>query len=360
MTPEKINIVISPEVLSSDIVQETYKNNNFGVYEGLSYILSGGTGNTSLLTGLTIPILLTQKINDIGYYSPFEGFLDQIDTVTNFIYSGNSINPFNVKIFNSSSYNTSSFLNNSTYKINWGDGNETSVLSVTDNLQEHTYNTVSQTYTITLTQTNSWGITQVKKTVSLPFTGVTIDNQLGNVTFNQLGGNWSATPISYNYIFTGDSNNNINQQVSSYYTPVPFLVSGYTVSGLNQLRRYGPQSYTVGYIQTLGNGSIGYVTELNSSYTAYTIDNILYYDLSNGKTLFLLNSSGFTSNDIVVSGLTKNEYLLDFVMDPEIQTDILLERGRYSALESLLRLGEVDNIGDMERYGYGFFRINTT
>jgi hypothetical protein len=360
MTPEKINIVISPEVLSSDIVQEIYGSNAFGVYENLPYILSGGTGGTSLLTGLTIPILLTQKINDIGYYSPFEGFLDQIDTVTNFIYSGNPINPYNVKVFNSSSYNSASFLNISTYKINWGDGNETATLSTLNNLQEHTYNTVSQTYTITLTQTNTWGITEVKKTVSIPFTGVTIDNQLGNITFNQLGGNWSATPLSYNYIFTGDSNNNINQQVSSYYTTVPFLVSGYTLSNLNQLRRYGPQPYTVGYIQNLGNGSIGYVNEINNTYTAYTINNVLYYDFTNGKTLFLIDSSGFTSNDIVVSGLTKDEYLLDFVMDPEIQTDILLERGRYSAFESLIRLGEVDNIGDLERYGYGFFRINTT
>jgi len=38
-------------------------------------ILSGGTYNSgttqydSLLTGLTIPILLTENVNDIGYYS---------------------------------------------------------------------------------------------------------------------------------------------------------------------------------------------------------------------------------------------------------------------------------------------------
>ncbi len=32
MTPEKINIVISPEVLSSDIVQEIYGSNAFGVF----------------------------------------------------------------------------------------------------------------------------------------------------------------------------------------------------------------------------------------------------------------------------------------------------------------------------------------
>lgn len=360
MSSEKINILISPEVLSSDIFLETYENNTFGVYSGMSYVLSGGTGGTSLLTGLTIPILLTQSINDIGYYSTFDGFIDQIDIVTNFIYSGNPSNPYNVKIYNSAGYNYSNYLGLSTYNINWGDGSQTSQLSVENDTQEHTYNTISQTYTITLTQTNIWGITEVTKTVTLPFTGVTIDNELGNITFTQMGGNWSGIPINYNYIFTGDSNNNITDQISSSYTTVPFLVSGYTISNLNSLKRYGTQPYTIGYIVNLGNNTIGYVSDINTNYTAYTINNVNYFDLNDGKTLFVVNSSGLTANDIVVSALTKDELLLDFVMDPEIQTDILVERGRYSAFESLQRLGEVDNIGDMERYGYGFFRINTT
>jgi hypothetical protein len=45
-------------------------------------------------------------------------------------------------------------------------------------------------------------------------------------------------------------------------------------------------------------------------------------------------------------------------MAPQIQTDIYVERGKYSAFEALERLGEIDNIGDLERYGYGFFKIN--
>jgi len=41
-----------------------------------------------------------------------------------------------------------------------------------------------------------------------------------------------------------------------------------------------------------------------------------------------------------------------------VQSDVFIERGKYTAFEQLQRLGEVDNIGDMERYGYGFFKIN--
>jgi len=53
---ENIYIRISPEVLSTDIVSETLSGNTFGVYSGMSEILSGGTNGDSLLTGLTIPI----------------------------------------------------------------------------------------------------------------------------------------------------------------------------------------------------------------------------------------------------------------------------------------------------------------
>jgi hypothetical protein len=47
MTPENINIVISPEVLRDDLFLETYQTNTFGVYSGLSYVLSGGTNGSS-------------------------------------------------------------------------------------------------------------------------------------------------------------------------------------------------------------------------------------------------------------------------------------------------------------------------
>jgi hypothetical protein len=72
-----------------------------------------------------------------------------------------------------------------------------------------------------------------------------------------------------------------------------------------------------------------------------------------------MDSSGFTTNDLLLSKLTKNEMLLDFVFDPEIRSDVYVERGKYSGYEQLQRLGEVDNMGDLVRYGYGFFKINT-
>jgi hypothetical protein len=127
---------------------------------------------------------------------------------------------------------------------------------------------------------------------------------------------------------------------------------------LLDLKRYGPNPYTVGYVFSKNNQVFGQINTMTPDFTGYTINNIDYYDLSNGKTFYVVNSSGITANDIVASAITKNEYLLDFVMAPEVQSDVFIERGKYTAFEQLQRLGEVDNIGDMERYGYGFFKIN--
>ena len=59
--------VLVPEPVEIQITGSTY------VYSSMTDILSGGTYNSgttqydSLLTGLTIPILLTENVNDIGY-----------------------------------------------------------------------------------------------------------------------------------------------------------------------------------------------------------------------------------------------------------------------------------------------------
>jgi hypothetical protein len=44
-----------------------------GVYLPMSYILSGNTGGTSFLTGLSVNIMITESTVDLGYYSPFDG-----------------------------------------------------------------------------------------------------------------------------------------------------------------------------------------------------------------------------------------------------------------------------------------------
>ena len=97
MNEEKYFIKISPESLKSDVFQKTYSGNTFGVYSAMTAVLSGGTGGSSLLTGLTIPIVFKQAFDDMGFYSGFDGFILQKDVVSNFSVSGDSTNQYNIK-----------------------------------------------------------------------------------------------------------------------------------------------------------------------------------------------------------------------------------------------------------------------
>jgi len=355
MNSIQYNYRISPEVLKTDISTVTYSGNTFGVYSAMTEILSGGTGGSSLLTGLTMPILFTESFNDLGYYSPFDGLMVQYNTITNFLFSATTANKYNITVYNTSEQFIG--LNQfASYKVNWGDGSNDEVFPLSS--ITHNYPLTPSNYTIRLTQTNPWGIININKPISLPMTGATVTNDDGVITFQSQGGNWSGTPTTYAFLFSGDAENNVAAQVSSNYVSVPYLVTGFTKSKLLDLKTYGKISYDPAVTIYKDGEEYGRVLTIDTTYTSYTINGITYYDYPNGRTLFLFNSSGFTSNDLVAVPLAKEENLLDVVMQPEIQSEIFIERGKNSAFEGLQRLGEVDNIGDLIRYGYGFYNIN--
>jgi hypothetical protein len=353
----KYNIIISPETIKSDLVTVSYSGQNVGVYSAMTEVLSGGTNGTSLLTGLTIPILITEEVNDIGYYDPFDGAILQQDVVTNFIFSSTTSNPYKVFFYNTSN-EFQKFLELSKYVVNWGDGTTEYITDYTPNYITHDYPQTPSSYKINLIQTNPWGLVNVTKEITLPYKQQTIYNPKGTAYFTSNVGNWSATPVNYNYIFSGDSNNTVSAQTSSNYLSVPYYVSGTTVSRLKDLEQYGSVKYKpAGEIIYKDRQIFGMINTITPTYTGYTIQGIDYYDYSNGTTLFFIESSGFTSDNITAEPVTKNEVLLNVIDQPQIQSNVYVERGKNSAYERIQRLGEVDNVGDLVNYGYGFFNV---
>ena len=138
MNEERYYIKISPESLKSDIVQQTYSGNTFGVYSAMTQILSGGTNGDSLLTDLTVPIVFNQTFDDMGFYSTFDGFVLQKDVVSNFIVSGDPTNDFKVKLYNTSDQ-LKKFLKLSTYTEDWGDGTVEPFTAIYPDYMEHEY-----------------------------------------------------------------------------------------------------------------------------------------------------------------------------------------------------------------------------
>ena len=386
MELQEYKFIISPENIKSDIVFVPYTGDTdittiidpccltettfsatttgmTGVYLPMEYLLSGNTNGTSFLTGLSVNIMFTESVVDIGYYTPTDGLILQADVLNNFIVTANTINPYTFKFYNTSDFEFIKFLQLCTYTLDWGDGSPLqAVLGITP--ISHTYPTAPNTYTITLTANSPWGISKVQKIVTEPYTDVVITNPQGSITFFPAGGSWSATPISYDYIFTGDSSTDIDDYYSYNYTPVPFPITGFTLSSLNDIAQFGPKvnlaggKYKLGVQVTGTTGAIGtyWGEDPNGLFSAYTINGVNYYDYED-FTIYIVDSYGIVPDEIVLSALTKNEALMNVIDQPEIITNVFIERGKYTPLENIERIGEVDNVGDLEKYGYKYFKV---
>jgi len=338
------------------------------VYSSMTDILSGGTNGTSLLTGLTVPILLTETCVDLGYYNVFDGFLLQKDVITNFLFSADTItdpNGYVIRFYNTSDTEFKKFLEFSDYYIDWGDGSPIQTVTTSSpDFYSHTYSQNGE-YIISMSGMSPWGSNVIVKEVTIPYTGVTISNPKGTAYFTPLGGNWSGTSLMYDYLFSGDSTCDSQINDITNFTTVPFTITGYTKSTITDLQVYGKRpllwrgKYKIGVPVTGTSGSVGVVWGefQNGLYTAYTVNDIDYYDYSDGTTIFSVQSSGLTSDMLVCSAITKNEVLLNVIDEAEVQSNVFIERGKNSALESIERLGEINNIGDLEKYGYSFFNI---
>ena len=60
---------------------------------------------------------------------------------------------------------------------------------------------------------------------------------------------------------------------------------------------------------------------------------------------------------IYSQAIVKDEMLLGIAFQPEIQSNVYIERGKQAPYEKIQRLGEVDNLGQLNRYGYGYFNL---
>lgn len=341
-------IKISPESLSSIVKEITYSGNTFGVYTGMTNLLTSGVNGTSSLTGLTIPILLTQDCIDIGYYSEFNGAIQQKETALNYIFSANS--KYEYCIYNTSILN--SYNKESKYEIYWGDNSKVEPMSGVKSC--HTYPKTNAKYVIKLTQKNNFGTNIINKTITIPFDKDKVsEDPNGTIEFIPSGGPWKNSPINYDYIFTGDT----GMDIDDYLYDSQVTISGYTKSNLIELSLYGKDPYKPG-VNVIKDGNVyGKVTNINNLFTAYTIQDINYVDYPFGVTTFEVKSKGLTKDTAKIVPITKNEALLKSVDEVQIFSNVFVERGKNSGYEKVQRLGEVKTLQDMEKYGYGYFKL---
>jgi hypothetical protein len=335
----------------------------------MTQMLSGGTNGSSLYTGMTLPVYLSQTFGDLGYYTTWDGDIIQKEILNNFIYSADSTDSTfsTICIYNTSDIQFNTFLinQNTTYSINWGDGSPPQSINIFSPLNLCHYYASSGNYQITLTSFNIFGVIETTRNIIIPLNQAPISsNPSGTVLFNVTSGAWSATPASYNFIYEYDADNFIADQVSiPNYISAPFAITGYTYSRINDFARYGANQFAVGPV-FLGPEQIGSI-DCNPCFdgsTGYTLgtgvtQSVQFFDLPDGSTIYSGTSSGLIAEWLLEEPIVKEEHLLKISMQPEVQSNIFIERGKNSAYERIQRIGEVDNIGDLEKYGYGFFNV---
>jgi hypothetical protein len=196
-------------------------------------------------------------------------------------------------------------------------------------------------------------------------------NDLGTLTF--------TIPIDYS-----GNTKTINQQYLNNYenptsgftaTSTSFTFVAIGTSRLSELKQYGSNNYT----QTLTTGTFEDLT-----WTGYTIGNLTYQDFSDGTTQmtgttpnFRQDLTGYTIQNgvettyeyntgnttdfaieyVINNMLTREEHFLGFVEQPRVYSDIFVNRGKQGVLENNLRLGEIDNMGELSIYGNKYFTI---
>jgi len=68
-------------------------------------------------------------------------------------------------------------------------------------------------------------------------------------------------------------------------------------------------------------------------------------------------SEGWNETNVSLSAITKEEYLFGIVSTPEVKSDVFIDRGIVSVFEPHLILSEIKNLGELTRYGNGYYNI---
>ena len=182
---------------------------------------------------------------------------------------------------------------------------------------------------------------------------------------------------------------------SDYYNYLNLKISGYTDSKLEDVRSYkATEPFRIGFNTNVGEylnykgESVSGISRVVSmadprNYVFDSIDDanlgtdnqvygLRYLDytgdtrqvVANGIqstipiTKFDFIGEGWNRYNTSLSASMKEEYLFGIISPPEVQSEVFIERGMTSVMDKHLRLSEVNDLGELTRYGNGFYKLN--
>jgi hypothetical protein len=127
-------------------------------------------------------------------------------------------------------------------------------------------------------------------------------------------------------------------------------------------------------VTNISGETITYVLNAKRDATIGTTDQttgILYTDnsqqdlflpdeLDSEKTITKVEymSEGWNVTNTSLEPQIQEEYLLGIISQPEVESDVFIDRSTFSVLDKHLRLSEIESLDHLTRYGNGFYNIN--
>jgi hypothetical protein len=298
--------------------------------------------NSEAFDDYNLPIYLDSSVDELGGLVSFDGEIQQVEQIINFTYTQTGST---IEVYSSTNPDILKVIVEQNFTINWGDG-FTSGLTVNNGVVGDSLPSISHTYTgttgytITISMDSPWTNQKLSKRIYVPKWDLITTNPLGTYT--------GLTIPSYINL-TGQTQNYLNDydyvSGNTGYTTFTYMSLG--KSRISEKKLYGSNQY-LGVTTGVTDGFI---------YSAYTIENLYYQDFSDGYTSITGTTTGYTKEEVFNTLITRNEHFLGFIEDPIIYSDIFIERGKQNVSEKNLRLGEIDNTGELDIYGNGYFFI---
>ena len=288
-------------------------------------------------TGLTfnLPVYLENTLDEMGVMTSFDGNIEQIEQLCNFSYTQTGST---VQVYNTVNKDGLKKISDATFTINWGDGRTSDLPVQSGNIfttSIGTYTGIGE-YSLSIVLNSPWTTQKLHKIVTIP-QDLTVPNPLG--TFSGFTIPYTSLIGSQDYLTDLDYTNVTGDTV--------FYFAAIGKSRISELKLYGTNDYS-GVTTGITN---------NVVFSGYTIDNLDYTDYPDGITTITGSTSEYTKETVFDQMLTRNEHFIGFIDDPTIYSDVFIERGKQGVLEKTLRLGEIDNIGELDVYGNGFFNV---
>lgn len=353
--------------ITGSLVEAYYK------WNGTTWVSSSVS---NVFPSYNLPVFLDSTVDEMGVMVGFDGNIEQIEQLCNFSYTQTE---YTIQVYNTVNPDVFRRILEQTYTIDWGDGSTPENFPVNSGITEtnfptksHTYPSTASGYTISITLEAPWTTQKINKQISVP-KNITQD-LIGTYTYTGTSlPYYNTTPTEY-YLQSGRTQDYLNDleynpptgytkdnfdNVFGQYTGLTYL--GIGGSRIEEKRRYGATTYfdTTTGTTTFEDGSILSYTGYSFTYTGNTTGTTIihYRDYEDGLTLITGNTTGFTKEEVINQTITRNEHFLGFVDDPTVYSDIFVERGKQGVLEKTLRLGEIDNVGELGIYGNGYFNI---